>query len=97
MYIELFGTEYAIIIKEHALKRIRQRNILPDLILTNLKNAEETLGDLKNGDKFIIIDSFSKITIVGKMYYQIIEITTVVDKGEDFFVKYPSDRVILIK
>lgn len=85
MYIELFGTEYAIIIKEHALKRIKQRNILSDLILTNLKNAEETLGDLKNGDKFIIIDSFSKITIVGKMYYQIIEITTVVDKGEDFF------------
>jgi hypothetical protein len=97
LYIELFGNEYAVIIKEHALKRIRQRNILPDLIFTNLKNAEETLGELKNGDKFVIIDSFSRITIVGKIYYQIIEITTVVNKGEEFFVKYDSDKLILIK
>lgn len=97
MYIELLGTEYAVIIKKHALDRISQRNILHDLILTNLKNAEESLGDLKNGDKFVIIDSFSKITIVGKMYYQMIEIITVVNKGEDFFVKYASDKVILIK
>ncbi|MBT1280268.1 hypothetical protein VTU32_08275 [Thermoanaerobacter sp. CM-CNRG TB177] len=97
MYIELFGTEYAVIMKEHAVKRIRQRNILPDLILNDLKNAEESLGELKNGDNFIIIDSFGRITIVGKIYYQIIEITTVVDTGEDFFVKYASDKVILIK
>jgi hypothetical protein len=87
--IELWGTEIWVEFSKHAFKRILQRDIVKDLVITDLKSAEEELGDLRDEQEFVIIDTFANISIVGKFLSRgsIIKIITVIDKGEDFTPK----------
>ena len=87
--IELWGTEVWIEFSKHAFKRTFQRDIAKELIIIDLKNAEEELGSLKNEQEFIIIDTFANISIVGKLlfYGSKILIITVINKGKDIITK----------
>lgn len=97
MLIELWGTEIWIEFSKHAFKRITQREIIKELIISDIKSAEEDLGDIKDGQQFVIIDVFANISIVGKFVFKEskIKIITVVNKGKDFIPKR-DDIVIKI-
>lgn len=89
MLIELWGTEVWVEFSKHAFKRILQRDIIKELIISDLKSAEEELGDMKDGQEFVIIDTFANISIVGKFVFKEskIKIVTVVNKGKNFIPK----------
>ncbi|MBP2070754.1 hypothetical protein [Thermoanaerobacterium butyriciformans] len=95
MLIELWGCDVWIVFSGHAFDRVDDRDIVMELIPNDIKSAEDELGNLKVGDKFVIKDTFSNITVVGIIKKSdLIKIITIVDKGKDFIAKNVSDIII---
>ncbi|MDN5317591.1 MAG: hypothetical protein PWR08_1716 [Thermoanaerobacterium sp.] len=100
MLIELWGCDFWVVYSGHAIRRIKQRNIVKELIPEDIKSAEEELGGIEGEQEFVIIDTFANITIVGFFEYvnkkptNRIIIETIVDKGDNFI---PKDTDIVIK
>ena len=93
--IELWGTEVWIEFSPHSLDRIRDRDIIKDLVIDTIKSAEEELGEIKINQDFVIINTFANITVAG-IFTRADEILikTVVNKGENF---HPREKDIVIK
>lgn len=95
--IELWGTDVWVEFSSHALTRRWERRIVLGLVLSDIKSAEEEIGELLPKDNFAIVDKFANITIVCelKSYNQIVVIT-IIDKGTDFIPKNPEDKIIIL-
>lgn len=98
MIVELWGCDINVQFSKHAERRIIERNILKEIVMEDLKTAENELGELKSEQIFAIIDKLTKTTIVGQFIDEgeTIEIITVINKAENFKTKYKTDVIIYI-
>jgi hypothetical protein len=92
--IDLFGFSFYCTFSPHALRRCRERNILPDIVPTIISNAEEELGDnAKDEKEFVIRDWTTNIAVVGVFNFRADTVTvkTVINKAEAYC--HPGDTV----
>ncbi|SHF76487.1 hypothetical protein SAMN02746089_02515 [Caldanaerobius fijiensis DSM 17918] len=98
MFVQMWGCDVDIQFSKHALKRISERNILKEIIINDLITSENKIGELKNNQRFALIDKTTNTTIIAQIrdFGETIMIITVVDKAEKFKTKYHTDVIIYI-
>lgn len=86
IYIEIDGIPTIIEYSSHGIERSKHRSIFQAVVTMMIQNAFDELLDLKNGQKFMIIDSELGITVIGVMepcgLDVVIPIISVIDSAE---------------